>query len=93
VTEQTLATTRILHEQHGVVVWFATSVLSTYALAFLSWHLVESPALRLKDWTPVIRLPRRSGDTAFRIGTPKQTRAEDVPTELNRVPCRGAERR
>ncbi|WP_074309723.1 hypothetical protein [Micromonospora cremea] len=30
----------------------------TVVLAFLSWHLVEKPALRFKDWTPRLR---RSG--------------------------------
>jgi peptidoglycan/LPS O-acetylase OafA/YrhL len=57
VTQQVLASTRLMHRNHGFPLWLATSIVVTYGLAFLSWHLVERPALRLKDWRP--RLPRR----------------------------------
>ncbi|WP_042395187.1 acyltransferase family protein [Streptacidiphilus carbonis] len=38
--------------KHGMAVYLSLSVAGTLALAFLSWHLVERQALRLKDWTP-----------------------------------------
>ncbi|MET7958876.1 acyltransferase [Micromonospora zamorensis] len=36
----------------GYVPFAAMSVAAAFAAAFLSWKLVERPALRLKDWTP-----------------------------------------
>lgn len=36
----------------GLAVYTCLSLLGGLALAALSWHLVERPALRLKDWTP-----------------------------------------
>lgn len=41
----------------GRWVYIALSLAATSVLAALSWHLVEKPAMSLKDWTP----PRRSG--------------------------------
>jgi peptidoglycan/LPS O-acetylase OafA/YrhL len=40
---------------YGVAVFIALSAAGTLALAALSWHLIERPALRLKDWTPTRR--------------------------------------
>ncbi|MBS2962027.1 acyltransferase [Actinocrinis puniceicyclus] len=36
----------------GLVAYTCLALLGGLALAALSWHLVERPALRLKDWTP-----------------------------------------
>ncbi|WFE99451.1 acyltransferase [Micromonospora sp. WMMD964] len=36
----------------GYVPFAAMSVAAAFAAAFVSWKLVERPALRLKDWTP-----------------------------------------
>jgi peptidoglycan/LPS O-acetylase OafA/YrhL len=36
----------------GLAVYIGLSFLGGLALAVFSWHLVERPALRLKDWTP-----------------------------------------
>ena len=34
----------------GLAEFFALSFAATLALAILSWHLVEAPALRLRRW-------------------------------------------
>ncbi len=44
----------------GFVPFVLMSVAVAWAAAFLSWKLVERPALRLKDWTPAL-LTRLSG--------------------------------
>ncbi|MBM0233447.1 acyltransferase [Micromonospora sp. STR1_7] len=36
----------------GLIGFFLASALVSVGFAMLSWHLVERPALRLKDWTP-----------------------------------------
>lgn len=36
----------------GYAAWVAATLAVTAALAFVSWHVIESPALRLKDWGP-----------------------------------------
>jgi peptidoglycan/LPS O-acetylase OafA/YrhL len=45
--------------RYGFPAYIALSVAGALVLAALSWHLVEHPALTLKDWTP--RLPRWLG--------------------------------
>lgn len=44
----------------GLVGFFVASTLVSAGLAMVSWHLVERPALRLKNWTP--RRPREPSD-------------------------------
>jgi peptidoglycan/LPS O-acetylase OafA/YrhL len=39
-------------EKAGWLVYHVVIVAGCHAYAFLSWHLVERPALQLKDWTP-----------------------------------------
>jgi peptidoglycan/LPS O-acetylase OafA/YrhL len=46
----------------------ALSLLATFAVAALSWHLVERHALRSKDWTPV-RKPKREPERHGSQGT------------------------
>lgn len=36
----------------GWLVYHVVIVVGCHAYAYLSWHLVERPALQLKDWTP-----------------------------------------
>lgn len=36
----------------GMLAYLGASVVVSLGVAMLSWHLVEKPALRLKDWTP-----------------------------------------
>jgi peptidoglycan/LPS O-acetylase OafA/YrhL len=39
-------------QRHGLTAFMVTSLIAATAAAFLSWHLIERPALRLKDWAP-----------------------------------------
>jgi peptidoglycan/LPS O-acetylase OafA/YrhL len=39
-------------ERYGVGVFILLAALGTVPLAVLSWHLVERPAMSLKDWQP-----------------------------------------
>ena len=47
-------------QERGMLVYFAVIVLATHAVAFASWHLIEKPAMSLKDWSPrdMMRPPR-----------------------------------
>ncbi len=38
--------------------YFAVIVVATHVLAFCSWHLIEKPAMSLKDWSPGRCSPR-----------------------------------
>jgi peptidoglycan/LPS O-acetylase OafA/YrhL len=38
--------------RYGVWVYLGTTFVTVLAVAMLSWHLVEKPAMRLKDWSP-----------------------------------------
>lgn len=49
----TLAAQFGLHKQ-GWVVYHLVIVVIVHILAFASWHLIEKPALSLKNWTPGI---------------------------------------
>jgi peptidoglycan/LPS O-acetylase OafA/YrhL len=51
--------------RHGLGVYILLSLAATFVCAWLSWHLVEGPALRLKHWT----LPwfRRDGGNGITI--------------------------
>ena len=40
-----------LHDA-GMVVYFAVIAVAAHAIAFCSWHLIEKPAMSLKDWSP-----------------------------------------
>lgn len=39
-------------QRHGIAAFIGVSLVAATGAAFLSWHLVEKPALRLKNWTP-----------------------------------------
>lgn len=41
------------------IVWFLWSVPLTVLLAALSWHFIEKPALRLKDWRKTSKLAQQ----------------------------------
>ena len=55
-------------EKAGMLAYFAVIVVATHAIAFCSWHLIEKPAMSLKDWSPAAaaRLRRRPGLPARR---------------------------
>jgi peptidoglycan/LPS O-acetylase OafA/YrhL len=58
VAQQLLAMYNV--QRWGFAAFAGLSVLGAFAMAFLSWHLVEKPALRLKRWQPSMAwLPRR----------------------------------
>lgn len=42
-----------LHEM-GWLIYHASVVVVIHILAFASWHLIEKPAMSLKDWTPKV---------------------------------------
>jgi peptidoglycan/LPS O-acetylase OafA/YrhL len=48
--EQALA--MLGYARYGKPVFLALALAGTVVLAALSWHLIESPMMRLKDWTP-----------------------------------------
>ncbi|WP_051836046.1 acyltransferase family protein [Streptomyces sp. NRRL WC-3742] len=48
--EQALA--MLGYAKYGKLGFFACAITATVVLAALSWHLVESPMMKLKDWTP-----------------------------------------
>jgi peptidoglycan/LPS O-acetylase OafA/YrhL len=45
-------------EKAGMVVYFAVIVVAAHLVAFCSWHLIEKPAMSLKDWSPQPLLAR-----------------------------------
>lgn len=53
----------------GWVVYHVVIVVGCHIYAFLSWHLVERPALQLKDWTPkwLTALLRRTQASRHRL--------------------------
>ncbi|MFI9328019.1 acyltransferase family protein [Kitasatospora sp. NPDC052868] len=46
------ALTMLGYAKHGHAVYLALALAGTVVLAALSWYVVESPMMRLKDWTP-----------------------------------------
>jgi peptidoglycan/LPS O-acetylase OafA/YrhL len=58
---QMLLAEHSLQRQGGPLLFSLVSLLLASIAAFISWHLVEKMALRLKDWSP--RLPRRQAPT------------------------------
>ncbi|WBB69021.1 acyltransferase [Micromonospora sp. WMMD812] len=67
----------------GYVPFVAMSIAAAWAAAFVSWKLVERPALRLKDWTPGF-FARRS-----RPGLPveRQSAAAEEPATAPGAPA------
>jgi peptidoglycan/LPS O-acetylase OafA/YrhL len=50
LVQQALA--RMHFYRWGLLPFIAISFAVTYACAFLSWHIIEKPAMKLKDWGP-----------------------------------------
>jgi peptidoglycan/LPS O-acetylase OafA/YrhL len=74
----------------GFLGFFAVSAAVSTACAFVSWHLVEKQALRLKHWTP--RLPGRGdGGRAARIASqPSTPRSEPADSGRAAAPAAAA---
>jgi peptidoglycan/LPS O-acetylase OafA/YrhL len=70
----------------GFLGYFAASAALSLGLAFVSWHLVEKQALKLKDWQPRLR---RVATTATRPGR----RTQEVPVPTEGVPTTSPTRR
>ena len=51
-------------EKAGMLAYFAVIVVATHAIAFCSWHLIEKPAMSLKDWSPAWLRNRSRGEPA-----------------------------
>lgn len=39
-------------QEHGGLIYLAVVVVVVHIVAIASWHLIEKPAMSLKDWTP-----------------------------------------
>ncbi len=39
-------------EKRGMLVYFVVLTIAVHAIAYCSWHLIEKPAMSLKDWSP-----------------------------------------
>jgi peptidoglycan/LPS O-acetylase OafA/YrhL len=72
--------------RYGIVAYILMSFAAAAVLAVLSWHLVERPAMRLKDWTP--RVPGRWRRTP--VAPPPEDSEEPSPEPVSAV--RGADR-
>nr|WSX51227.1 acyltransferase [Streptomyces sp. NBC_00974] len=59
--EQSLA--MLGYAKYGKPVFLLLAMAGTVVLAALSWYLIESPAMKLKNWTPGF-VRKRRGDTA-----------------------------
>jgi peptidoglycan/LPS O-acetylase OafA/YrhL len=51
-------------QRHGIWAFMGVSLLIATAAAFLSWHLVEKQAMKLKNWTPSLRRGKPGGPRA-----------------------------
>ncbi|MEZ0090135.1 acyltransferase family protein [Streptacidiphilus sp. EB129] len=57
LVEQTLVVLRFQHK--GMAVYLPLAVIGSLMVAFVSWHLIERQAMRLKDWQPTFPGGRR----------------------------------
>lgn len=56
-------------QNRGWLVYHLVIVAGCHIYAFISWHLIERPALQLKDWTPrwLVRLLERTSPQRARV--------------------------
>ncbi|MEU8216291.1 acyltransferase [Micromonospora taraxaci] len=66
VVQQVMATLGV--QAIGLTGFFLVSAVVSLGLAMLSWHLVEKPALRLKNWTPTGLHDREDQPTSRDVG-------------------------
>jgi peptidoglycan/LPS O-acetylase OafA/YrhL len=67
-------------EKAGMAAYFAVIVVATHALAFASWHLIEKPAMSLKDWSPSRVLQKQRSRSAPPDDPATAPAAADAPT-------------
>lgn len=60
----------------GFVAYFIASASGTFVLSSLSWHLIEKPALRLKNWMPRIPQALRRADADAPTDAPTDAPAD-----------------
>ena len=75
--------------------YFAVIVVATHAVAFASWHLIEKPAMSLKDWSPTAARSRRPAQTVgagrhrdLGAGAACSAHARRAPPAPDRPPAR-----
>lgn len=85
--QQTLAHFRVY--TLGYLVFALCSGAVSFALAFVSWHLVEKQALKLKDWRPRWT-GRGAGKPAQDVAVPEQAPSSGAEATPAPVPARTA---
>ncbi|MDQ1177114.1 acyltransferase [Microbacterium sp. SORGH_AS_0421] len=69
-------------QKHGLVIYHVVVIIGVHLYAVLSWHLIEKPAMSLKNWTPRWYVRWREGRGADRIRRAvSRLRAHAVITE------------
>jgi peptidoglycan/LPS O-acetylase OafA/YrhL len=75
-------------EKQGMLVYFVVLTIAVHAIAYCSWHMIEKPAMSLKDWSPAplfawlrtrVR-PPGSAPTARDLETPEHASPHAEPT-------------
>jgi peptidoglycan/LPS O-acetylase OafA/YrhL len=74
-------------QRFGLFWYFVLAMLGSFGCAYLSWHLVEKRAMRLKDWSP--RWPRRRADPAEPASAPTAEPASAPAAEPAPAPAGG----
>ena len=64
-------------ERRGMLAYFAVIVIATHAIAYCSWHLIEKPAMSLKDWSPAPLARGRRARDEVRDGAAGRTDPHD----------------
>jgi peptidoglycan/LPS O-acetylase OafA/YrhL len=76
--------------QHaGMAVYLLVVSVAAHVIAFGSWHLIEKPAMSLKDWSPkaaLAQLRARTGRGGLRAGSTATAAALDPAPALNPAP-------
>lgn len=74
--------------RYGMAGYMALSFVGTFILAALSWHVIEHPALTLKNWTPRLRrnAPRGNLPQVLASGTPNAGSGQPAASSLASLP-------
>lgn len=66
-------------QRHGLLVFIAASLLSASVVAFFSWHLIEKPAMSLKNWQPPLPWTSRTHNQRSTAGSSLDEPTTAVP--------------
>ncbi len=69
-------------QRHGAGIFIVSSLLVASVAAVFSWHLIEKPAMKLKNWQPP--LPRRRGG---RPHSPRPAAGSSLDEEVQAPPA------